>query len=196
MRRGREQGSYNAPPDIACPFTTCSEYVFNRTHLFGAIEGHGTILKPKSRLADKVLPGRMLFYYFFVCFCKESLKLYFFSWAAGGSQPKPILKANYPSPEGYQQSKTHPAQIIQTLSAPRAGSPLGSRAGSLTPAAAGLQNPHPVPGWAYWGQQLAGTALLSHSSSCGDGNGTEKSCLCAPSFAAGAANLQFDITPH
>lgn len=28
------------------------------------------------------------------------------------------------------------------------------------PAASGLQNPPRVPGWAYWGQQLAGTALL------------------------------------
>lgn len=130
----------------------------------------------------------------FVCFCKESLELCFCSWAAGGpggSQHQPILKANYPSPEGYQGRKTHSAQRMQTLSAPRAG----SGAGSLTASSSWAPEPAPC---ARLGS--LGTAAGRDSSSCSqDCSGMEKGCLCAPSFAAGllgpgVTTLHFEIT--
>lgn len=148
-------------------------------------------------------PSReMLFYYFLFVFCKESLKLCFCSWTAGGpgeSQHQPILKGNYTSPEAYQQRKTHSAQRIWKLSAPRARSPPGSGAGSLTASSSWAPEPTPCARLGLPGTAAGRDSPPAASSSIPQWE--EEGCLCAPSFAAGVlgpgiTNLHFDITPH
>lgn len=109
-------------------------------------------------------PSReMLFYYFLFVFCKESLKLCFCSWTAGGPESpstKPSSKQTTRAQRLISEGKLTLHKEYGRCLPPEHAALQGAGLARSQPAAAGPQNPHRVPGWAYRGQQLAGTALL------------------------------------
>lgn len=120
-------------------------------------------MKPESRSSDKVPPGRCCF----IIFCLFFAKIHSNFVSAPGQLEGPESPSTNPSSKQTTRAQRLISKGKLTLHKeygrclpPEHAALRGAGLTHSQPAAAGPHNPHHVPGWAYWGQQLAGTALL------------------------------------
>lgn len=120
-------------------------------------------MKPESRSSDKIPPGRCCFIIFCLFFAKNHSNFV----SAPGQLEGPESPSTKPSSKQTTRAQRLISEGKLTLHKeygrclpPEHAALQGAGLARSQPAAAGPHNPHRVPGWAYWGQQLAGTVLL------------------------------------